>query len=292
MITANGQHGAFTLIELLVVIAIIALLAALLLPSLTRAKQKAQGVQCLNNHRQLTYAWLSHAHDNADTFAYASPAISPSGQYVYDPNSWVSGYIDFAPNNPSNWDASRDIARSPLWDYCGKSVTIFRCPGDKSSVRPNAGPFAGQVVQRVRSMSMNIWLGGFGGSFFNFGDAGLQSPPWQLYHRLTDLVHPGPSMTMSFWDEREDTINFGNFFIDMTGYPDQPDSLAFSWDLPASYHNHAGGISFTDGHSEIRRWRDPRTMPRIVQGGSLGISIPSPNNVDIAWLQERSTRKN
>lgn len=147
------------------------------------------------------------------------------------------------------------------------------------------------MVSRIRSMSMNIWLGGVGGGFFVPGDSGLQSPPWQLYHRLTDLVKPGPSMTMGFWDEREDSINYANFFIDMTGYPDRLDLLEFSWDLPASYHNDAGGISFTDGHSEIRRWRDPRTTPPI-GGRWFPSTYPSPNNVDIAWLQERATRKN
>src|ERR1041384_7832783 len=104
MITNDSRVGAFTLIELLVVIAIIALLAALLLPSLTRAKQKAQGIQCMNNHRQLTYAWLSHAHDNADTFAYASPSDSSGTLNFYDPNCWVSGFLDFNPVNRSNWD--------------------------------------------------------------------------------------------------------------------------------------------------------------------------------------------
>jgi type II secretory pathway pseudopilin PulG len=272
------------------VIAIIGIVAALLLPALHSAKQKSQGIQCMNNHRQLTYAWLAHAHDNADTFAYASP-LNPS---TYDPNAWICGSLDFSPTNSSNWDISRDIQRSPLWDYCGKSAAIFRCPADRSRVTPAAGPFAGQPVPRVRTMSMNIWLGAFAGFMYVSGEHGLQSPPWQVYRRLTDLVLPGPSMTMAFWDQREDSINWGNFGIDMTGYPDQPDLLRFWQDFPASYHNLAGGISFTDGHSEIRRWKDPRTTPPIKEGVAWWeqfLFIPSPNNPDISWLQERATHQ-
>jgi prepilin-type N-terminal cleavage/methylation domain-containing protein len=283
MLERRIQAG-FTLIELLVTITVIGLLAALLLPCMTLAKQKAQGIQCMNNHKQLTYAWMFHAHDNADTFAYASPASTG-----YDPNAWVCGFLDFSPTNRSNWDITRDIQRSPLWDYCGKSAAIFRCPGDTSTVIPSFGNSAGQEVPRVRTMSMNLWLGGFAGFLFRPGEPGLQSPPWRIYHRLSDLVYP--AMTMAFWDQREDSINYGNFGIDMAGYPNEPALFKFWYDLPASYHNRSGNISFTDCHSEIRHWKDPRTMRPIVKGRLLPPLIPSPNNPDIAWLQERSTRR-
>ena len=138
---------------------------------------------------------------------------------------------------------------------------------------------------------MCIWLGGFGGSL-TFG-GGVQSPPWRLYLRLTDLSDPGPSATAVFWDQREDSINWGNFFVDMTGYPSQPDLVQFNGDLPASYHHRAGGLSFADGHSEIRRWVDPRTMPPIRKGQSWTNPnlMRSPNNRDVLWLQEHATRK-
>jgi prepilin-type N-terminal cleavage/methylation domain-containing protein len=286
-----ARKTAFTLTELLVVIAIIGVLAGLLLPTLILAKQKAQGVQCMNNHRQLMFAWLTHAHDNADKFAYASPFDSTLPGGSFDPDAWVSGLMDFSPSNSSNWDISRDIQRSPLWDYCGKSAAIFKCPADKSKVIPSSGPFAGQEVSRVRTMSMNLWLGGFAGFMFIPGEPGLQSPPWRLYRRLTDLVLPGPSMTMGFWDQREDSVNYGNFGIDMAGYPAQPNLYKFWQDLPSSYHNHAGGISFTDGHSEMHRWRDARTMPPLRQDGVWWPLVASPNNPDIAWLQERATHQ-
>ena len=121
------------------------------------------------------------------------------------------------------------------------------------------------------------------------GDPGISSPPWRLYLRLTDVVDPGPSRTLLFWDQREDTINYGNFFICMTGFPNQPSQTQFNWDMPASYHNGAGGLSFVDGHADIHRWRDPRTTPPIHQDTVLKGGA-SPNNRDIVWLQERATR--
>jgi len=272
----------FTLIELLVVIAIIAILASLLLPTLAKAKQKAQGIQCLSNHKQLTLAWIMQADDNADKLAYSGPADSN-----YDPNAWVCGDLNFDPANPSNWDVAQEIQRSPLWPYCGQSAGIFRCPADKSKVRPSSGPLRGKEVPRVRSMSMTGWMGGFAGHWW-------QSPPFRLYHRSSDIIDPGPSMTEVFWDQREDSINTGNFEIDMTGYPNSPQSVVFGQDYPASYHNRAGGLSFADGHSEIRRWRDARTMPPLRKDSNWLVAAggsSSPNNQDIIWLQERATRR-
>ncbi len=141
-------------------------------------------------------------------------------------------------------------------------------------------------------MSMSIWFGGFGGELHS-GYPGVTSPPWRLYLKLGDLTDPGPTRTALFWDQREDSINWGNFYTDMTGWPDTPTQTQFNWDLPGFYHHLAGGLSFADGHSEIRRWRDPRTIPPI-RVGVMWISGPmsSPRNPDIIWLQERATRRN
>jgi prepilin-type processing-associated H-X9-DG protein len=106
------------------------------------------------------------------------------------------------------------------------------------------------------------------------------------------MANPGPTMTSLFWDQREDSINTGNFFIDMSGWPNSPTLTQWNQDLPGSYHGQAGGLSFADGHSEIRRWKDPRTSPPIEKGmNSFPGVVPSPNNPDIRWLQERATRK-
>ncbi len=100
----------------------------------------------------LTYAWLLYADDNRERFAYASPL----NLGTYDPYAWVSGLMDFDANNPSNWDPTADLRRSPLWKYCGESAGLFRCPADRSTLKPSSGPYRGQTVPRVRSMSMCI----------------------------------------------------------------------------------------------------------------------------------------
>src|SRR5215471_7788949 len=274
---ASTRARAFTLIELLVVIAIIAILAALLLPSLTTSKLKAQGIQCMSNHRQLALAWKMYAEDSHDNLPYASDEGPDPDKNQY---AWVHGLMDFNPNNRSNWDINVDLKYSPLWPYCGGSAGIWKCPGDRSFVTA-----FGVNRPRVRSMSMNFWFGGFGGV-----DYGLSGGGWRLYFKMSDLIDPGPARTWLFLDMREDSIDIGNFATDMTGWPDSP-SLTGFYDLPGMYHNRACGFSFADGHSEIKRWLDDRTMPPLLDTADIPDIFTTPNNPDVVWLQERATRR-
>src|SRR5258708_176237 len=113
---SRSANKGFTLIELLVVIAIIAILAAMLLPALTRAKLKAQGIQCMSNHRQLGLAWRMYVEDNRDRLPLASGG---GPDPVMNAAAWVNGLMDFDPNNRSNWDPTIDIMKNPLWVICG-----------------------------------------------------------------------------------------------------------------------------------------------------------------------------
>ncbi len=209
-LTGPRTCGAFTLIELLVVIAIIAILPSMLLPALGKAKLKAQGVQCMSNHRQLALAWRQYTEDNHDVLLFASGDITG-----WEPGVWMSGTLDFTPANNSNWDPSVDIFLSPMWPYCGHSLPIFKCPADTSFVVVN-----GDQKPRVRTMVMNLWLGGFYGSLPSFpGSTGVSDKTFRLYKKYGQLSIPGPSTIFVFLDEREDAINWGNFYTDMTGYP-------------------------------------------------------------------------
>ena len=112
---------------------------------------------------------------------------------------------------------------------------------------------------------------------------------FRKFTKFSSITDPSPSGTFVFLDEREDSINDGTFVVDMGGWPNDGGQHRMI-DYPASYHNAAGGFSFADGHSEIRKWRDARTMPKLTRGKLIPLNIPSPNNQDVAWMQDKATR--
>jgi type II secretory pathway pseudopilin PulG len=278
--SALERRAAFSVVELLVVIAVIAILISLLMPTLAKGKARASGVRCVSNNKQMMLAWQMYTDESDGKLLFAS---ADSNDPQTRAATWVTGTLDFWPANRSNWDVEEDIKKSPLWPYCG-SPEIWKCPADTSGVWVH-----GRFYPRVRSLAMSLWVGGFGGTV-----AGFYGYNFRIYRHLNDVVDPGPSQTWLFMDQREDSINMGNFVTVMHGWPDAPGQMRFIEDFPASYHHRAAGISFFDGHAEIHRWVDPRTMPPLRKGTNVlqmrGV-VPSPNNADIRWLQERATRK-
>ena len=276
-------RSAFTLIELLVVIAIIAILAAMLLPALTKAKEKAVAVQCMNNHRSLMLAWHMYVDDNQDHLPYASE-VTAGDQTV---GAWTWGKMDFDPANQYNWNPDRGIATSVLYNYAGKSQAIFKCPSDRSYIT-----VSGVRKPRVRTMSMNVWLGGFGG-LLPSGSLPSSEPlnKWTLYTKLGQVsANPGAAGIFVFLDMRPDSVDVGNFGVCMDGYGTSGSSYRF-WDLPGIQHAKACSFSFADGHAEAKKWKNGATTPGLVAPpASVTDQFASPNNEDLAWLQERATR--
>ena len=272
----NKANRGFTLIELLVVIAIIAILAGMLLPALGRAKSKAQGIYCMNNHRQLLLAWRMYVEDNSDTLPYVK----------HGPYAWINGWLDFS-SAPDNWDINNDITKSILWPYCGNNASIFKCPADKSKVNVR-----GKWMPRVRTMSMLNWVGGRGENLpmqWSGVTYGNTSGEWRIYRKYSDMTDPGPGQTFVFLDEREDSINDGMFVVDMERYPNTTESIV---DFPASYHGGSGGFSFADGHSELKRWRNKLILQRPLRDQVRPYPTPlGGRDADVVWMQERATRK-
>ena len=269
-------ESGFTFVELLVVLAVIAALAATLLPALAKSRPNSLAFQCLNNNRQLCAAWRMYADDNRDRIVYSAYDTSPgtpAGQAT-----WSLGSMDFVSSNRGNWDTNVDIVKRPLWLYTSRDASIYKCPSDQSFVT-----VSGIRKPRVRSMAMNAFLG-VGGGTYNY------SPydQYRVFLKTTDLTSPGPARTFVFLDMRQDSSFWTDFVLGMQGYPNNPDQYIL-YDLPNLIHDRGSAFSFADGRAEIHHWLDARTTPPLIAGG-YNSYLNSPNNQDVAWLQDRATR--
>jgi len=192
--------------------------------------------------------------------------------------TWVLGWFDFSGSLPAGAATNTLFltAYSPLAPYLNRQAEVFKCPVDTSL------SFGGRGVPRVRSVSMNSYLG---------ERAGPLTAGYYQFRKISEIVKPKPSQAFVFIDEREDSINDGILWIDMTGHdPTAPSSYRIV-DYPADWHNRGANVSFVDGHTETWKWRDPRTMPRHFRGVLLPLNASSPNNPDVGRIQEAASSK-
>ena len=260
MRTKNSESG-FTLIELLVVIAIIGVLASLMLPALSRAKESGRTTQCVNNFRQLQLALQLYGEDNNDRL----PRNHASGDYPEFGANWVGGFM--------SWDSHPDNTNTFLLVGEGSGrighylngPSFFKCPSDKSWVTID-----GQKHNRVRSVSMNMYVGDR--SPLTGDRAFYQYTKWSQFHR--------PGATLMLVDQQEDSLLAGWFWVEWRN-----PELGFLG-LPGTRHRGKGVLSFADGHVEVHKWQDPRTVVDVARTNRNGLA--SANNTDALWLNEHS----
>lgn len=258
-------NEGFALNDLLITLTVLALLVIVQLPSMAGGSRNSNAETCRNNLRQLIQAWQMYADDS-------DGKITPNnGSNEGIIGTWVKGWLDYS----SSYD---NINRDYLTGFDGpiskrqyghlgpylKSPYVFRCPSDMSSVR-----IFGRPQNRVRSVSMNNWMG---------GNAYCGQSQYRNYRTLDEIAAPAKRFVIT--EERPDSINDGLLLVDM---------ISSFVDFPAFYHNGGNWLSFADGHVEHRRWTDSRTMPGFKASEPLPLNVESPNNPDLDWIRERTT---
>jgi prepilin-type N-terminal cleavage/methylation domain-containing protein len=265
----HRRKAGFTLIELLVVIAIIAILAALLLPGLARAKAQALRIQCISNQKQLVFTWLMYTGDNRDMLVLnGSGGPRTSGPYL-----WVLGDNHGWPEGLTNANYLVDQRHALFAPYL-RNPAIYRCPADRSAMGTGS-----RLMPKARSYSLNSYVGSLPGNYRGPIDI---NNAYRVYLKSAQIGTDTPANRLTFLDVNPDSICTAGFGVDMAGD---------TWiHIPSSQHNMFGVVSFADGRVEAHKWRDGRTRRKTGPGTDhIAHREASPNNQDLVWIKARTT---
>lgn len=265
----SSQEMGFTRGDLLVVMAVVLLLAVVQLPSFGNTKAGSQSAVCASNLRRLIQAWTMYADDNAGRLVPNNGQLSN-----FNTNqTWADGWLDFTSSfhninvNHLVRPESSNGRSGLLGPYLNRDVSVFRCPADGSSVM-----IFGRVFSRVRSFSMNNWMG---------GNAYTRQDEYQVFQRLENIARPEPAKAMVFLEEREDSINDSAFYVNMNG------ALA---DYPAYRHDGGSLLAYADGHVGYRLWRDLRTISAPTPPTeTIPLDVTMTENSDADFLRSVAT---
>jgi prepilin-type N-terminal cleavage/methylation domain-containing protein/prepilin-type processing-associated H-X9-DG protein len=302
----KGPRRGFTLIELLVVIAIIAILAAMLLPVLNKAKARSQAITCMNNSKQLAIAFHLYTGDFNELY----PPNPDDGTSLPGYN-WCAGDVSggmpgMAPGaHTFDADILRDPNETLVSPYIANNVGVFKCPSDSRTGQYDGSDPAksGMIVPAARSVSLNQAVGTVDPQFAMSGSGHSGRPtvttsgpwltgshggnqhdnPWKTFGKATDFNGVSPSTIFLMVDESPWSINDGALAVS-AGSP--------KWiDFPATFHNNACGFSFCDGHAEVHKWRGSSLqLTAPAPSGAVGKPV-SPLDPDWNWLVTHTTSK-